>query len=320
MAARSQRPGWSWTMRVVTLGALTGLFVELLQPVLTSVRRFEVADLIADLVGVGLGVGMVIAAAMYKSAHRPIQRLTLYISLLGLVVITASVLWTSSAVEAWRQCRDLPIADLEPSSPLVESGPVLRIDLREGVAMTSNASVEVPNGTDDGLMVPAGEPVEFTDMAAVGCAAVKTNEFTLVTQVASGDLAQDGPARIATFSTSTFGRDQNLHLGQQGSEASIRIRVSRGAAVWTKIPNVFVDTSPHVVGVRYDAGTVTLFVDGDIVTTYELPASSLAGWDLSYPLTIGDEATGDRTFTGTIGWVELYRDALSESDMAALAR
>jgi hypothetical protein len=71
----------------------------------------------------------------------------------------------------------------------------------------------------------------------------------------------------------------------------------------------------HVVA-TYRPGEIVIFVDGEAVVTEAVPVGLLDDWDPSSRLHLGDEASGDRTFTGTIDDVAIYARALS-ADVAA---
>lgn len=96
----------------------------------------------------------------------------------------------------------------------------------------------------------------------------ETSEFTIGVTVATSDVDQGGPARIASISDGTMTR--NLTLGQEDGDLVIRMRTPlmgpHGSSPALVVPDVFVDESTHDLLVRYDGSTIQVDIDDDART------------------------------------------------------
>ena len=92
----------------------------------------------------------------------------------------------------------------------------------------------------------------------------ETSQFTLSTTVATADLTQTGPARIVSLSADPYQR--NFTLGQEGKNLVFRLRTpltgENGETPELIVPNIFVDTDPHLFVLTYDGSVLRLYVDG----------------------------------------------------------
>ena len=62
-----------------------------------------------------------------------------------------------------------------------------------------------------------------------------------------------------------------------------------------------------------------LYLDGELVGAVGLRPGGLGNWDDDFPLTIGNETTGDRPFDGDVLEVAFYDRALSDAEIEDLA-
>jgi glycopeptide antibiotics resistance protein len=91
----------------------------------------------------------------------------------------------------------------------------------------------------------------------------ETSQFTIITTVATADIAQTGPARIISLSGDTLRR--NLTLGQEGSNLDVRLRTpmtgDNGTDLRLNFPDIFTDTKPHQIVVTYSKANLQVYVD-----------------------------------------------------------
>ena len=92
----------------------------------------------------------------------------------------------------------------------------------------------------------------------------QTSQFSLSVTVASGDTAQQGPARIISLSRDPYHR--NFTLGQEGSHLVFRLRTpltgGNGKMPELIVPNVFANNNLHQLVITYDGSALILYVDG----------------------------------------------------------
>jgi hypothetical protein len=97
------------------------------------------------------------------------------------------------------------------------------------------------------------------------CAAIlKAGAFAVEVEVASANLAQEGPARIVSYSSSPYQR--NFTLGQEGGALVFRVRTPSNGPNGANLPletgdDVLAGGWHHVVAV-YGQGAAQLFFDG----------------------------------------------------------
>ena len=84
------------------------------------------------------------------------------------------------------------------------------------------------------------------------------------------------------------------------------------------VENVFEANVLSTIAFTYSDGVGEIYKDGVLVEVLEFEADSLLGWDATYPLVVGDELTGDRTYEGEIHEVQIFTSALDESEVRSL--
>ena len=146
-----------------------------------------------------------------------------------------------------------------------------------------------------------------------------TNELTLSTWFRAARLDQDGPARIVTISEGPDYHEVNVHLGLEQRTLTARIRNECHLFLQFRAVDVLNDTALHHVALTHVPGWIEIFLDGVRVGAVGLPRGGLGNWDEDFPLTIGNEATGDRPFDGDVLEVAFYDRALSDAEIEDLA-
>jgi hypothetical protein len=165
----------------------------------------------------------------------------------------------------------------------------------------------------DRSMVPAGTVADLVNRVGA------TNEVTVATWFRAARLDQHGPARIVTISEGPDYHEVDIHLGVEERALTVRIRNECHLFLQMRTGDVLTDTSLHHAAVTYVPGRLDVFLDGRRVADVGVPAGGLGNWDDGFPITVGDEATGDRPFDGDVPEVALYDRALSEAEIGELA-
>ncbi len=142
-----------------------------------------------------------------------------------------------------------------------------------------------------------------------------TNEFTLEAWVVPANVTQDGPARIFTYSAGTDAR--NFTLGQTLYNYDVLVRSAdtdangEPALSTPDDDEVLQATLQHVVlTYTLEEGRV-LWVNGERVGLVEGAGSSLASWDDTFAVVLGNEPGNNRQWQGTIRLAAVHNRALT---------
>jgi len=174
----------------------------------------------------------------------------------------------------------------------------------------------------DAIAWPDGGGLLFTDdtLALSNDPATKlynaiaaTGSFTLEAVFTPDNLAQNGPARILSYSQSTSSR--NFTLGQDGDAYAFRLRTTDTGSNGT--PDI---TSPddldaaeqHVV-ITANGQTVNLYRNGDLEHTED--RAGTFNWDDAMRLMMGGEADDSRNWRGLLSRIAIYDRALAPSQV-----
>jgi hypothetical protein len=222
------------------------------------------------------------------------------------------------------------------ANPRVLSGLVALYGFEEGSGTTVNdvsgtgtpmnltilnpASVQWIGGGTNGIRFANPDSAVRTPGAAskLHTALTASNRLTLEAWVTPASLSQSGPARIATLSSGTASSQVDVHLGQEGGSATYRLRTSDTGSDYSQIsrPSVFLNTNtPRHLVVTYDGSAQRLYLDG----VQQGAALALSGdfsvWNTNYPFLLGNEASLDRSWLGSIHLAAIYNRALSQAEV-----
>lgn len=147
-----------------------------------------------------------------------------------------------------------------------------------------------------------------------------TGEFSVEAWVAPGNVTQDGPARIVTYSGGPGAR--NLMLGQTLYDYDSFVRSdATGPAGEPRLSTPDADevlqaTLQHVV-LNYDpVNGRRIFVNGNLVSTADpVPGGLLNEWDDTYALAIGSEVDNSNRWAGTVRLLAIHNRALTEAQI-----
>jgi len=167
----------------------------------------------------------------------------------------------------------------------------------------------------------AGIPGVFsTEPATPIVSAVRASgQLTVEAWVSPANTRQAGPARIVTISRDASSR--NVTLGQEGDRYILRLRTSATGeqgtpAVETPAETVVAEALQHVVA-TFDGQTTAIYLDGEPVVQSIDQAGTVAAWDETMFLVLGNEFDGDRRWYGSIRLVAFYAHALSPTQVRA---
>lgn len=143
-----------------------------------------------------------------------------------------------------------------------------------------------------------------------------SGEITVEVWLKTADLKQSGPARILTLSKNSS--ERNFTLGQDGNRIDARLRTT--ATSLNGIPSVTTPASAlagslvHVTYTHAKSGQTRIYVDGHKVSEQSIKGQ-LTNWDSSMSLVIGNEASSDRPWLGSLHLVAIYSRALSAKEV-----
>jgi hypothetical protein len=141
------------------------------------------------------------------------------------------------------------------------------------------------------------------------------DSMTVEAWVRPVNVTQGGPTRIFAMSSGTQESALDFHLGQELDSFALRLRTSCVLFEQTTTAPVAVPGELiHAVATSAD-GVASIWVDGELMTRRALEPGDLGNWDDRFPVLIGDEATGQRSYEGDILLTALYDRALSPAEI-----
>ncbi len=142
-----------------------------------------------------------------------------------------------------------------------------------------------------------------------------SGRFTIEAWV-TPDRLQTGPARIVSISDSPAFEDIDLHIGQEGTCLSHRIRF--GSVVeWVLVEGVFADQARRHLVVTFTDGVTRTYVDGALIDVHDALDDTPHGWNPGHHLLVGNEETRNRVFLGDVFLVALYDRPLEGGEVSA---
>lgn len=291
-------------LALVVVGLIAGVAIELLQRQFLEGRRAQATDLAADMAGIAMGVVVVWFLRRLLGRRNAKVMVAVLLTLL-LVAAVLGPVRRSPKVQHWLNCRDSG-----QSQPAARGRSLDQLAVGNGWLDGAGAPVPTTTGPH---RVTDPRPTALVD--AIRC----SQGFTAIATVTTADLTQAGPTRIVSFAEGTEYFQQNFHLGQEGSDLSVRLRTQRYGMLQYDVAEVFTQTgTPIVLAARVSDDRLEVFVDGELRETFAVDDEGLDHWSY-FPLSAGDEFTDDRTFSGGVSNVLVTADLLSDEHIAELA-
>ncbi len=170
-----------------------------------------------------------------------------------------------------------------------------------------------------------GWGVEFTTGKAQGSTAAskklhdmiqQTGEYSIEAWVVPGNVTQEGPARIISYSAGTQARNFTLGQTQYNYDFLHRSSTTDGngepALSTADADEDLQATQQHVVVTFDPANGRRIYVNGEFTADLDgVTGGNLSDWDDSFAFVLGNEASGDRPFAGKLRLVAIHNRALT---------
>ena len=304
---------------VLVATALLGLVVEVAQ-LGTDNRSFELSDLAFDLVGawMGLATAFLVSRSVGRAA---VAGLVVVVAAAMVVTVLFAEAEDADVGSGFDTARSCPRRPFDPD-PTIMAGPAHLYALDEGsgtVAHDAGDGLDLAVGGGDDAWAPGGGlvfdrrsgPVRGDEAENFVERVRSSDEVSVEVWFSLDHLPQSGPARVMTLSDGTSPGEMNLHVGVEDYGVSFRIMTDCDDFNWIIAEDVLRAGQLHHVVATHRPGEIVVAVDGEVVSRARVRAGVLDGWDGSFPLVLGDEATGGRPMEGTIRRVALYDRAMS---------
>lgn len=151
----------------------------------------------------------------------------------------------------------------------------------------------------------------------------ETNEFTVEAWVVPATTAQEGPARIVTFSHTSYDVNFSLAQGLWGNRPSamytMHLNTTRpgynNESHFLTPQGSLTTALNHVLFTRHVDGTARFYLNG-VQVAQETLGGDFSNWDPQYPLALANEVKVPRPWLGAYHLVAVYRRALTAEEVA----
>lgn len=185
--------------------------------------------------------------------------------------------------------------------------PDLHLTLSGNVAWVGGWGIEIIDGKAQGGTVASKK---LHDLITA------TGEYSIEAWVVPANVTQEGPARIISYSAGTQAR--NFTLGQTLYNYDLLHRSSttdangEPALSTADAAERLKATQQHVVVTFDPANGRRIYVNGEFTGDLDtVPGGNLSGWDDTFALILGNEASGDRLWQGKLRLVAIHNRALT---------
>jgi hypothetical protein len=146
-----------------------------------------------------------------------------------------------------------------------------------------------------------------------------TGKFSVEAWVTPSNVVQEGPARIISYSASETQRNFTLGQTQYNYDFMLRSQqTSLNGEPALSTPNadeVLQATLQHVV-LTYDATNGRqMYVNGKLIEVIDENVSPLSAWDDSFALILGQEATNNNVWQGSVRLLAIYNNVLTQEQI-----
>lgn len=146
-----------------------------------------------------------------------------------------------------------------------------------------------------------------------------TGKFSVEAWVTPSNVVQEGPARIISYSASESQR--NFTLGQTQYNYDFMLRTEQASlngepALSTPDADEILQASLQHIVLTYDATNGRrIYVDGNLIEITDEEISPLSAWDDSFALILGQEATNNNVWQGSVRLLAIYNNVLSQAQI-----
>ncbi|MGD9726987.1 MAG: LamG domain-containing protein [Gammaproteobacteria bacterium] len=185
--------------------------------------------------------------------------------------------------------------------------PALNLTMSGGYSWVGGWGVEFSNGKAQGSTTTSKK---LRDMIQ------QTGEYSIEAWAVPGNVTQEGPARIISYSAGTQARNFTLGQTQYNYDFLHRSSTTDGdgepALSTADADEDLQATQQHVVVTFDPANGRRIYVNGIFTDDVDTVAGgNLSDWDDSFAFVLGNEASGDRPWSGKLRLVAIHNRALS---------
>lgn len=230
------------------------------------------------------------------------------------------------------RATSLPDGTIASSGGRIESNVIALYEFKNGGGSTAFDTSGVEPGlnltlTDDvewvgswGIRINDGKAQGSTDASRKLYNLIRaTGEYSIEAWVVPDNVAQDGPARIVTYSGGDETR--NFTLGQTLYDYNFLARSSDSDAngmpmISTPSAQELLQATLQHVVVNFDPiNGRSIYVNGELVAENTAQPGNLNEWDPTFALAIGSEVDGDNLWMGTMRLLAIHNRVLSAEDI-----
>lgn len=188
----------------------------------------------------------------------------------------------------------------------------LDVDPSSDIQWLGSFGLRINNGR---AQVPTSGSVKLNNMIR------STGEFSIEAWVVPDNVAQDGPARIVTYSGGGENGQRNFTLGQTTYDYDFWTRTSLadpGTVTELSTPSadeVLQATLQHVVVNFGPIDGRSIYVNGERVAQNTAQPGNLNDWDPTFAFAIGAEVDGDNQWQGALRFLAIHNRNLSEEEI-----
>lgn len=191
--------------------------------------------------------------------------------------------------------------------------PSLNLTLQGDVEWVGSWGIRINDGKAQGL---SGASSKLYDLITA------TGEYSIEAWVVPDNVTQEGPARIVSYSGGdtirNFTLGQTLYNYDFLNRSSVTDENGMPALSTPDADEVLQATLQHVVATYDPINGRRIYVNGELVTPADgLGGGSLNDWDNSFVLVLGNEASNNQLWKGTLRLVAIHNRALSQEDIQA---
>lgn len=144
-----------------------------------------------------------------------------------------------------------------------------------------------------------------------------TGEYSIEAWVVPDNVAQDGPARIVTYSGGADNIDRNFTLGQTLYNYDFLTRGSENPDQLSTpdADEILQATLQHVVVNYHPLDGRSIYVNGELVASDPTQPGNLNDWDDTYAFAVGNEVNNGELWQGTLRLVAMHNRVLTPEEI-----